>query len=345
MLFVGRRAAADRAARRLGWEVVRGAADRPEAIVALTEASVLPAAELRAELGLPGLAPPAALRCRDKVFMKEAVRACGIPCTDWIALDERSDPGAVAARLGLPVYVKRRRASGGRGQVLAPSVAEIPVGPDLIAERRIEGREMSVESIVAGGRILWRNETEYLVPGHSHLLPAPLDVETRRRVAELNSDAIAGLGIDRGMTHLELFLTDRGPVFGEIAVRPPGGRITRLIRRVYRFDPWRAHLLAEAGERPRIRAEARGVAGVWMLHPGPGIVRAIEGLEEARAVEGVTRVHCRAEVGGTIAVREGTGQDVGFIEASGADAQSVARALRRSHALLRILLEPQPPLA
>ncbi len=343
MLFVGDRLQADRAARALGWEVVKRPEEGPDTVVALTEAAVLPAADLRAALGLDGLAPAAALRCRDKVRMKEAIRAHGLACTDWIALDAASDPRAIARLLGLPVYVKRRLASGGRGQVIAESVEQIVVGPGLLAERRVEGREMSVESIVVSGRPVWVNPTDYLVPGHAHLLPAGLDAASRQAVEALNAAAIAALGIDRGMTHLELFLTPRGPVFGEIAVRPPGGRITRLIRRVYGFDPWRAHLQAEAGEVPRVRHEARGCAGVWMLHPGAGVVRSIEGVQEARQVPGITRIRCRVSVGDRIAARQGTGEDIGFLEARGSDRQGVEGALFRAHALLAIALEPRPP--
>ena len=37
---------------------------------------------------------------------------------------------------------------------------------------------------------------------------------------------------------MEVFLGEEGPVFGEIAARPPGGYLMDLIPRAYGFDPW-----------------------------------------------------------------------------------------------------------
>jgi biotin carboxylase len=337
VILLGRRAGAMRAARRLGLEVsLEPSGARPDAIMALRERFVVPAARAREALGMPGLPLLAALRATDKAMMKDAARRAGIPCAAFEPLMPGGSLRGVAHRLGLPLVLKRREGSGGRGSFVLEDPERAPwVPPNYIAERPVEGREMSVESIVADGRILFANATEYFVPSFANILPAPFDAT---EALELNARVIAALGITRGFTHCEIYLTARGPVFGEIAVRPPGGRIMRLLERAYGFDPWEALLRVELEEAPALPARAKGYAGAWVLHPGAGRVREVSGVEEALAVPGVTGARVRVRPGDVIRPREGTGQDVGWIEAHGATRDDVARALEAAHKAVRIVL-------
>lgn len=325
------RAAIARAARELGAD---GAV---RAVLGLTEGTVLPAAWAREALGLPGMSVVVAERCSDKIAMKRAAAAGGLPCTAWREVGPATDPAQLMRELGLPLVLKRARSSGSRGLLVTqdPAAARAAFAGRSLAERFIRGREMSVESFVSLGRPVFTNPTEYLVPLHANLVPAELAPAEVRTVLELNHRAITAMGIERGMTHLELYLTDSGPLFGEIAARPPGGRIMRLLERVYGFSPWETLIAIELGESIVTRSRPRGGAGTWILHPGPGVVDAVCGLEEARAVPGVHRVVCRVGPGDRIAPREGSGQDVGFIDARGTDRATVVTALRTAHAALR----------
>lgn len=318
-----------------------------EAVVAATEAAVLPAAWIRAMLGLPGLSVESAGRCTDKLAMKRAAGAAGIGCAHWEEVGPQSDPAGLIERLGRPIVLKLPRSSGSRGLVLGEDLSSVARGLAhcTLAERFVHGREMSVESLVAEGEPIFENLTEYLVPLHASILPAELDEQDAAAARALSRRVLRMAGIERGMAHVELFLADAGPVFGEVAARAPGGRLMQLLRRAYGFDPWEALLLLELGERPELPTRARACAGAWMLHPGPGLVRELRGLEAARRVPGVVKLSCRVRAGDRIALREGSGQDVGFIEAQGADRDSVAHALQRAHALLRFeLLQNAPPL-
>jgi hypothetical protein len=192
---------------------------------------------------------------------------------------------------------------------------------------------------VAGGEVRFTNLTEYLVGAVANIVPAALDGDVRRAIEDLNRRALAALGIERGMTHLELYLTRDGPLFGEIAARPPGGRIMRLLHTVYGFDPWETLLRVERGEAPAIASAARRTAGVWMLHPGSGRVVHRAGLDAARAVHGVTRVVCRVREGDHVAPRLGTGVDVGWIQAEAADRDTCAAALRAAASRIDLRVE------
>ena len=142
------------------------------------------------------------------------------------------------------------------------------------------------------------------------------------------------------MTHLELFRTPDGPVFGEVAVRPPGGRLMRLLRRAYDFDPWSVVIRLELGERPGVLpSKALRGAGVWMLHPGAGRVRSVRGLAAASRVRGVRKLVCRIRAGSVLEPRAGSGSDVGWFEVWGKDRDEVQERMQRAHDLIHIEME------
>ena len=330
----------------------RGAIDEagaePAAVVALAERTVVAAARLRAELGLPGNDRETALACADKRRMKEVASAAGIPTARWVEVRAGTRPDGLVDTLGLPIVLKPRRDSGGRGQSvvrraedLAPALAGLDAsGPGHLAESFVEGVESSVECFVEGGRVAFANTTEYLVPRHANILPSDPGPAARAEVVDLTERVIEALGVERGITNTEVFRTAAGPVLGEIAIRPPGGRLMALIKRAWGFDPWEALLRIELGERFEFPAEPKRVAGVHILHPGVGRITAIEGVEAARAVPNVRRVKLKVAVGDVVTERVGSGQDIGSIQAEAGTRDGVAEALTRASAALRVELGP-----
>ncbi len=317
---------------------------RPAAVVALAERTVVDAAHLRVVFGVPGNSPATALACADKVEMKRAMDRAGVPVAPWREVGPDTRAADLVTGLGLPLVLKPRRDSGGRGQRRLEDAAGVEAalaelvrdgafgeGYGWLAEGWIRGVEMSVESFVHAGRPLFANPTEYMVARHASILPAPIPDDEWTELRAFATGAIAAAGVERGLTHLELFRTEAGPVFGELASRPPGGRLMTLLRRAWNFDPWEALLRLELGERVAFPEQARRTAGAWLLHPGAGHVVALRGAEEARAVPHIRRVALKVEAGDTIPERLGSGQDVGALYAEGPDRDCVANALHAAH--------------
>lgn len=311
----------------------------PAAVVPLAESTVRLAAHLATALSVTGIPPHVAERCTDKAAMKDAVRRAGLPCAHWrVAADY--DAARALDGLGLPMVLKARSSSGGRGYRMLRAPRDLParLEADQMVEGLVRGAEMSVESLVQGGRVIWRNCTDYLEPRWANLVPMRLPTASRRAVETLNDRAIAAIGIDTGIVHLELFRTRHGPVFGELACRPPGGYLMQLIETAWAFDPWRALFQLWLGRamEPTPPGRPRCHAGVRVLHPGPGRVTGVSGLDRARAVPGVTALRLKVAAGDTVPPRQGSGQDVGCIRAAGPDRESVARALETASGLLHI---------
>ena len=308
---------------------------RPAAVVALTERSVVPAAHLRAALGLDGLSVEAAHVCTDKRAMKRAARAAGLACADVVEAGDGIGGAALVERLGLPLVLKSAVGSGGRGTEIVSDRAAVPdvLPPGAMAESFVEGVEMSVETLAHGAGV-WLNPTEYVVPGWSSLVPAPLAPTERAEVAAFAERARQSLGVGRGMTHLEVFRTASGPVFGEMAARPPGGHLMALIERAYGFDPWEAVIQIELGETPALPASADRVSAARILHPGPGVVTRAEGAEAARALG--AEVALRVAPGDVVGEREGTGQEVGHVVVTAATADAARARLAEAVAAIRL---------
>lgn len=320
-------------------EVIRP--HRPAAVVALTERSVVPAAHLCEALGLDGLGVEAAHRCTDKRAMKRAAQAAGLPCAEVVESDEGLNGDDLVERLGLPLVLKPIAGSGGRGTRVVRRRAEVPDRlPDgWMAESFVDGVEMSVESIVADEQTLFCNPTQYVVPRWSSLVPAPLAAAEDEAVRALADAARRALGVERGMTHLEVFLTADGPVFGEMAARPPGGHLMPLIRHAYGFDPWEAVLQVALGEAPALPERARQSAACWILHPGAGTVCVADGLAAARALPGVEEAVLRVREGDAVGVRAGTGEEVGHVVVTAPSSSAAEARVRAARAAIRIDVE------
>jgi biotin carboxylase len=319
-------------------------AELPDSVIAVTERGVLPAAWLREALELDGNSVETAHCCRDKFAMKQRARDHQIRCSDFAKLNARTTAAGLVQRLGLPIVLKPTGASGSRGTRIARHMCdleELP-GPGYVAESFVHGLEMSIESIVQKGQVIFTNPTEYLLPLWANVVPSTaIPLGDMQSIEQFNRRVIEAFGIRQGMTHLEFFLTAEGPVFGELAIRPPGGKLMDLLEHAYGFDPWEAVLQIESGLSVHLPQHANHSAGVWFFHPGGGRVRRVRGLKAAKSIDHVVEVACRAQVGTEVAARQGSGESVGHVIARAEARCDVVAALSLARKTLIIELESQ----
>jgi biotin carboxylase len=312
------------------------------AVLAATERAVFAAALIRQHLQIQGNDPDCAYLCRNKFAMKQRVRAAGLPCTDFARITPRSSPIQLIKQLGLPMVLKPMDASGSRGSVLARFQREVEqhFAVGLLAETFVHGIEMSVESFVSDGRVLFTNLTEYLLPLWANIVPATLPADSHAQLCALNEAVIQALGIQRGMTHMEIFLTAEGPIFSELAIRPPGGYLMDLMQRAYGFDPWRAAIDIELGAPVDLPQRPRNFSGMWLLHPGKGTVRRVHGQRACKQIPGIVEVSCRVGPGDPVSARAGSGESSAYFIAEGASRAEVITSLNVARKTLLIELQP-----
>jgi biotin carboxylase len=311
------------------------------AIIGGSERAIPLVAALRRACGLTSTAPINLLRCHDKLLMKNHLRAADIPLNPYLWGTGLS-ADHIWESLGPRIVCKDRSESGGR------SIRIYSEKTRLLAELKNRQRlfesfnphpEFSVESFVADGRVIFTNITQYYLRQHINILPARLPPDLKTRVLEMNARVLQVMGVQRGMTHMEIYLGPDGPVFGEVAVRPPGGYIMELLQLAYGIPTWETFLKLELGLSCDLPQEAHRIAAVHVLHPGPGIIQAIKGWPAVKNHASVHRAKLKVAVGDRLRIRAAVGEDVGYVLQTAASMEQMIPAVEDIRRLMQWTME------
>ncbi|MBI2342861.1 MAG: ATP-grasp domain-containing protein [Deltaproteobacteria bacterium] len=186
---------------------------------------------------IPGVRPSIAQRFRDKWVMAQAVKALGIVAPRTVLVRTSAEAEAFANTHGWPIILKPRDAAGAEGVIkmdsaeqLATAWEAIAVPRGVIAQEFIAGDEYHVDSIVRSGQILFAVASRYFRPLlHFHEHPPGSVTRLHQRtpgeeaMLVANAAVLSGLGLIDGIAHVEFFLRNDRPVFGEAAARVGGG--------------------------------------------------------------------------------------------------------------------------
>jgi hypothetical protein len=278
--------------------------DRLEATV---EAHVLPVAQAREALGIPGTSTHTAYLCRDKPAMKQVLRDGGVPCAASMGSGDADEVLAFAREIGYPLVVKPRSAAGASGTERVDSDDELHAalgragvggGAQVAVEEFVEGHEAFFDTITIGGRVAHEFITHY----YPNVLEAmrtrwisPQFVTTNRiesapgyqPVLEMGRKVNGLLGIDTSATHMEWFFGPKGLRFSEIGCRPPGVRAWDLYAAANEIDVYHEWAMAVVHGRTVKKPTRRFSAGIIALRPDrDGVIRGYEGLDEIQSAFG-----------------------------------------------------------
>jgi hypothetical protein len=316
----------------------------------------VPLGEVRDALGIEGMGAEAGRNFRDKARMKDVLRTHGLPCARHALAHSPDEAAAFVSEVGWPVIVKPRAGSGSRGTYrlsgpddLAGCLRSMPPSParPLVFEEFVVGEEHSFDSITLAGRPVWYSINDYL-PGALEvvrepwiqwcvLLPREVDDPRYDGIRRVAAGALAALGMDTGMSHMEWFRRPDGSVaISEVGARPPGARFMHLISWAHDFDLFRAwaDVVVDGRFTPRPRPYAAGAA--YLRGQGTGRVARVRGLE-VLAELGPIVVEKRIPRPGQ--PTSGTYEGEGFIIVRHPDTAVVRDALQRIVSSVRVDLE------
>ncbi len=335
------------------------------AIIAVDDSGSLLAAHASAALGLPHNAPAAAEAARDKHIMRELLARHGVPVPEFRRCSTADDPRALAAQIDYPCVVKPLRLNGSRGVIRADNPDEFvaaverltalleslygePEPKPFLVEQFIPGFEVALEGLLNHGELQvlalfdkpdpldgpFFEETIYVTPSR---LPA----EAQTAIAACAAHAAEALGLREGPMHAELRINRHGPWIVELAGRSIGGLCSQTLR--FGTDATLEELIIrQACGMPVDSLSGAGQAGGVMMIPipGEGLLKRVEGVEEARAVAGIESVEITAPLNyPLIPLPEGDSY-LGFIFARGNRPAAVEAALRQAHGKLRFHVQP-----
>ncbi|MGW9132897.1 ATP-grasp domain-containing protein [Streptomyces sp. NPDC055681] len=235
-----------------------------DAVLCWAELSTDTAREVARKLGVPGPRMPEG-HFRDKGLMHGRLRETGLP-TPQLGVARTPQECEDLAEGRFPVVVKPTDygGSGGVQIVTVPgdlggafdAAVALSASGRVAVDRYVRGTEYSVESVTWGPgdtQVLAVTEKHLTRPPYcvevGHVVPATLPDSDREALEAATVAVLDALGMEAGVSHAEFRLTDEGPVLMEIAGRPAGGQIPRLVELATGWNPYLAELAAAVGER------------------------------------------------------------------------------------------------
>ncbi|RLT38402.1 MAG: ATP-grasp domain-containing protein [Chloroflexi bacterium] len=353
-------------------QLVETLAERPvQAILSLDDSSAFLAARTSQLLGLPHNAAAAADAARNKFRMRQLLSAGGVLSPRFqrffSSQSPELEPEALAAivpvvesEIGYPCVVKPEDLNGSRGVIRANDRGELLsaawrlvqlIGPGrhFLVEEYMPGVEVALEGILDGGvlQVLalfdkpdplegpFFEETIYVTPSR---LPDAVQAD----IATTTAQAARALGLEMGPIHAELRINDRGAWIVEIAGRSIGGLCSRTLR--FGTDASLEELILRQATGLSLAGLTReGQAGGVMMIPIPeaGILRAVHGVDKAKAVTGIEDVQITAQMNYPLVPLPEGDAYLGFIFAAGDSPEEVEASLRSAHAELRFEILPE----
>jgi biotin carboxylase len=317
---------------------------RPTGVLAFSEPQVLAAAWAQHTLGLPGPSLPAALASRDKALQRTLLRRHDVGQPEFHIVGPLDPtPAFDWAASRYPVVAKPLRSFGSLGVRLVPDRAALralltdrwPDEPVLI-ETYVDAPEYSWEALIQRGEVRFGSYTRKQTSGPpqfvelGHVLPHDFGPQRRDLLDAVMRRAVAALGIDSALVHLEFRFDGSRVDVLEAAVRTPGDHLMDLLALAYGCDFFELTVRLALGEPLAELPAAVAQAAIGFVTSAPGVIRSVDGLDAARAVPGVVRASADLPEGTTVAGLESSADRVGHVVAvrTGADAWEAVEAAR-----------------
>ena len=254
-----------------------------------------------------------------------------------------------------PCVVKAPDRQGQRGLTLVRTDAELPAAIEaalaasrndsFIAEELVEGPEVTVNAISIDGVFHPLTVTDRLTAeppafgvALAHAWPCVGRTEAPIAAARAAAEA---LGIRNGPTYTQVVLAADGPRVIELAARLGGGHDAELAQLAMEVPLNDLALECALAGRVSVVPEQRLVGGacVLFLVAPVGKLRAVDGVQEALAVDGVAEVRIYREPGHVFGPLRHGADRAGAILATGSSREDALERARRAAHAIRFVVE------
>jgi biotin carboxylase len=339
------------------------------AVVAADTPMLVLAAAAAERMGLPHNPVQAVIAAADKAEQRRlwAEAAVAQPAFRIVPAGASEDSlRQAAAQAGFPCVVKAVSLSASQGILRADdpaatvtaarrirrilAAARRPAHEPLLVEQYVPGPELSIDGLLTDDSLTVTamfdkpgipdgptfEETVLVTPSR---LPGPAQAAAIAAAGR----AARALGLAHGPIHAELRIGQRDgrprPVMLELAARSIGGLCSRALH-FADGTSLEELVLANALGRPAPSPCTPRPSGVLMIPvPRPGILRAVEGHNEAAATPGITGMTITVRAGQRVQPLPDGDRYLGFIFAEGDTCDGVEKSLGTARARLRIVVE------
>ncbi len=345
------------------------AAHSLDAVVGVDDETTLTAAMAAEALGMSHNAVASVAAARNKHRMRELLAQADVLSPPFACFSIDEDPAEIVRQITFPCVVKPLFLSASRGVIRADDAVQFMTAfqrlvamlrtPELAVRGGALARQLLVEVFIAGQEValeglLTRGQLKVLALFDKpdpldgpffeetfYVTPSRLPGSIQEAITASTARTVQALGLREGPVHVELRVNAQGPWMIEIAARSIGGLCSRTLR----FDAGLS--LEEVILRHALGHDVASctrdplAAGVMMLPiPHRGILRHIQGREEARRVPGIEDLSLTIPLGQEVLPLPEGDRYLGFLFARAATPEDVETALHTAHARLTFVITP-----
>lgn len=311
------------------------------------------------EMNLIGIDEDTALKATNKAEMRKALQIGGVPIPKFFKVANKEEYFEAVKQFDVPFIVKPADSSGSRGifEVIDITDKKLIEGAydycrpysrvgDVVVEEYMSGPEVSVETLSVDGVCHLIQITDKLTTGAPHYVemghsqPTRHSKEIANRIAEVARMANKAIGIKNGPSHTEIIVTSEGPKIVELGARLGGDNITtHLVPLSTGVNMVECCIKIALGETPDIEPKWNKGSAIRYFQQHAGVVKSIEGIEDAKKIDGVQQISIVHGVGETITEIDSSGARMGFVIAQDDDANAAIEDCEKAIETISIIIE------
>jgi predicted ATP-grasp superfamily ATP-dependent carboligase len=347
------------------------AAHGADGVLSLHDGDLVWTAELAAALERPFHTVATAVALTDKHVQRAALAAAGLAVPAFAVIDADADDAVIAAigeEFPFPAVLKPRRGQASRDTLpiaspedLSATLSELGAhddGParEYVLEEFVPDPStdlggagfapfVSVESVVEQGRVAHaaitaRTPFRWPFRETGYCTPTAIEPALQAVILRVAGEAARALGVTQACLHVEIKLTDDGPVVIEVNGRPGGG-MSEMLERASGFSILRTALRLAIGDPVGLEGPVPCSRVGYLLYVFPEsddvvVVDEVGGLDALRAVDGVDEIVLVRGPGQRIDWREGSEAHVFHLTGTTRDHDELRRLIAATTALVRI---------
>ena len=324
-----------------------------------TDMPIRSVAAVSKEMGLIGIDADTALKATNKAEMRKALQENGVSIPKFYRVSNEEEYFEAIKNFTVPFIAKPADSSGSRGifevvdirnQELVEEAYRYSrrfsrVG-DVVVEEYMSGPEVSVETLSVDGICHVIQITDKLTTGAPHYVemghsqPTKHSKETAKKIAEVAKAANQAIGIKNGPSHIEIIVTEEGPKIVELGARLGGDNIaTHLVPLSTGVNMVECCIKIALGEKPDIEQKWSRGAAIRYFQQKAGLVKCIEGLEDAKKVDGIQQISIVHGVGEEVTEIDSSGARMGFVIAQNENAEKAIKNCYEAMDKIKIIIE------
>lgn len=327
-----------------------------------TDASMTVAAVANA-LGLPGIKFEDAEAATNKIKMRMRFKEHDVPSPVFLPVWSLSDAKKACKILRLPLVIKPSDNMGARGVMRIDNYNQIsdafhfaknasPSG-ELIIEEFMDGHELSIDAIIYNNEVTITGVADRIIdhPPYfietGHTMPSALPGKTIKNAIDVMNRGIKALGITIGAAKGDIKITEKGAMIGELAARLSGGFMSAYTYPLSTgVDLMKAVIEVAMGQEPgNLEPVINRVAIERAIITSPGIVKRINGLEEALKIPGIEEIFLNVTEGDRVTFPRSNVEKTGHIIAVGNTLNKAEECVKKCMETLVIEIIEEPEIS